>query len=65
MGNSWPLFRLFLSYPNDPIQILIDESINGVLGARTQAAGWKVPTNPLSYGAIPEVSSYNDARHHR
>ena len=36
MGQSRPLFRLFLSFPHDTIQIQIDNSIDGVLGTWTQ-----------------------------
>ena len=35
MGKSGSLLCLFLSFPNDTIQILIDKSIDVVLGTRT------------------------------
>ena len=34
-------------------KILIDKSVDGVLGPWTRAAGWKAQMNPLSYGGIP------------
>ena len=36
MGHSWPLFRLFSSFPHDTIQIYIEKRIGGVLGTRTR-----------------------------
>ena len=31
----------------------LKKSVDGVLGIRTRAAGWKARTNPLSYGGNP------------
>ena len=35
-----------------------DKSVDGVLGSRTWAAGWKAQTNPLSYAGTPDEILY-------
>ena len=49
MGQSRPLFVYFRSFLVT-ISIQIEKSVDGVLGIRTWAAGWKAQTKPQSYG---------------
>ena len=52
---NFPLFVYFHSFSQckdkQSTNVAInDESVDGVPGTRTQAAGWKGQINPLSYG---------------
>ena len=57
--KNGPLFVYFGSF-HIPIQmtnIQFEKSIDGVLGTRSGAAGWKGLTNPLSYGGPTAFTS--------
>ena len=45
-------FRLFNMLQ---FKFKLKKSVDGVLGIRTRAAGWKAQTNPLSYGGTPST----------
>ena len=55
MGQSRPLFVYFRHF-HDTISIIqIEKSVDGVLGIRTQAAGWYAQMKPRSYGGHPDA----------
>ena len=55
MGQSRPLF-VYLHYFLDSISIIqIENSIDGVVGIRTQGRRWLAQTKPQSYGGHPRM----------
>ena len=62
MGQSRPLFLFIFIFSTcyNVNSNLNWKSIDGVLGIRTQAAGWMVRTNPLSYGGTPNCQYSED-----
>ena len=53
MGQSRPLLFYFRYFHITISIIQIENSIDGVLGIQTGAAGWQAQTKPWSYGGHP------------
>ena len=53
---SWP-FCLFLTFHTTQIKYKLIRALMVCLGLEPGAAGWKVQTNPLSYGDITQNTS--------
>ena len=45
----------FFSHSNSNDKYTTEKRVDGVLGTRTRASGWKVQMNPLSYGGTHKI----------
>ena len=55
--KCWP-FCLFLTFHTTQIKYKLIRALMVCLGLEPGAAGWKVQTNPLSYGGNPYLYTY-------